>query len=246
MYNLAQKGWSSRIEGGLSVWATGFSVEVDIESSQGLQGPLPLLVSHVVIALYDTVVELSKNKLFCKVTATLSLQQRQLGVLKIQKLAGMPSLITTNNGTTNLTIGDLSTTMAAGPSGKAIDADDSRFSIVYAYDGTRIGSQDIFIAILDGLATAAQYDDFAPFTTLKVISASKNCEIYVWLDGPYDDMSYSFVTKGLRMLTWDVILRLKRFGGMTFEMQWEGEGISKGYIKEIQAVDIARRGVESL
>lgn len=249
MYQFAQKGWHDSLDGGFRTWAQGFKVEVETESSQGSGGPLPLLTSHIVLGLYYTIVEISRANSFCKVTTTLSIQNRQRGLIRIHERAlGMPS-----NGLTDATTKHLSSTTPAYPSGRATDADDPRFTIDYAYDGARIASQEIFIAILDGLATSAQYADDARFQHLTATSASGKCAIDISaVAGPHQT-NYSFVTKALRLLTWDVILRLRKFGGMTFELRWEGTSIARGYMRVVGSVpndappgiEVARREADA-
>jgi len=246
MYQFAQKGWDTTLDGGIRTWAQGSTVEVDIEGSQRSGGPFPLLTSHIILGLYYTMVEISKSQIFCKVTASLWIEKRQRGTLKIQELAsGMSSVDTANTGLTNATIGDLS----AHPSGRAVDFDDSRFTIDYVYDGSKIASQDIFIAVLDGLATSAQYADDAKFQQLAATSASGKCQINITeVAGPHQ-ISYRLVTKALRMLTFYVILRLRTFGEMDFDLKWEDASIAQGSMRAVdtlfndgpQGIDIARR-----
>lgn len=84
----------------------------------------------------------------------------------------------------------------------------------------------IFIAILDGLATSAQYADDARFQHLTVTSAWGGCRISISEAVGLQRINYSFVTKALRILTWDVILRLRVFRGMTFDLKWEGTSMA--------------------
>jgi hypothetical protein len=255
MYQYAQKGWDDIFEGGARTWVTGYKVEVDLEDIQKPGGPLPLLISHIVLGLYYTIVELWRSKRYCKVTASLSTHNRQRGTLRIQDL-GSPvlSVNTANDNLTNISPGALSFTTPTYPSGSFSDVDDHRFTIDYAYDGGRIASEDIFIAALDGLATSAQYIDDSKFQHLAATSASGKCQIDVSEVASPHQVNYSYVIKALRILTLDVIRYLRKFEGMTFDLKWEGISIAKGYMKAVQRVDndgsrgidIARREARAL
>lgn len=250
MYQYAQKGWDNIFEGGARTWVTGYKVEVDLENTQRPGGPLQLLISHIVLGLYYTIVELWRSKRYCKVTASLSTHNRQRGIIRIQDL-GSPvlSVDTANDNLTNIMAGALSFSTPTYPSGSVSDVDDHRFTIDYAYDGGRIASEDVFIATLDGLATSAQYVDNIRFQHLAATSASGKCQIDISEVANPLQVKYSFVTKALRILTLDVIRYLRKFEGMTFDLKWEGISIAKGYMKAVQTadndgsrgIDIARR-----
>lgn len=235
MYGLAQRGWDNRLIGGWQIWARGQNVEVDIESAGGSQGPLPLLTSHIVVALYRTVEKIWRDKDFCKVITSISLGQRQIGTLRIQPFARRADSVgVTGSDFGNFTAESLSTNPATHPSGQVIDKDDARFIVDYAYSGARIDSQDMFIAILDALANSAPHPDTSDFHHLAAASASGGCTVVIYkVASPYQ-ITYSYVTKALRTLTRFVIRPLRRFGEMTFELKWKGTNIAKGYFKKVE------------
>lgn len=237
MYGLAQRGWDDRLIGGWQIWASGQKVEVDVESTGGSHGPLPLLTSHIVVAVYSTVEKLWKDKAFCKVTTSISIGQRQIGTLKIQPFAGRATSVgVTNSDIGNSTAENLSTNPATQPSGQVTDKDDVRFTVDYAYSGARIDSQEMFIAILDALANSAPHPDTSDFHHLAAASASGGCTIVIYkVASPYQ-ITYSYTTRALRTLTRFVIQPLRRFGEMTFELNWKGTNIAKGYFKKVEVL----------
>ena len=160
----------------------------------------------------------------------MSLQQRQLGISQIRKLL---TSVNNHNLLVNMSSPVLETTkgVANGPSGTVVDPDDPHFTILYSYDGGRINSKDIFIAILEAIAITAEYDDNLPFLSLVTTSASRKCEITISKAPSESQLHYSYVTKVLQMLTWDVFVHLKFFGEMKMQLKLDGQEIAEGHFR---------------
>lgn len=232
MYHFAQKGWNQQLSGGFTIWVVGFTVEIDIESSQGQHGSFDLQTCHIILGLYETMVEVSAQSRFCEVLTTLSLHRRQIGVLTIQKRTSSTQEKDGANATRSLMAnGFSSSNVATYPSGQITDADDARFTVTYIYSGIRINSKDIFLAALDALATAAQFSPDTSFTSLNAISASGYCVISIAMDGSQSQMSYSYVTKALRAMISSIVVVLRRFEEVTFQLNWRGNKMVEGSIR---------------
>ena len=232
MYEFAGMEWDGVFVGWVRYWADGFAAEIDVEGSYDPSSPLPLRTSHIVLGLYETILAMSTDVRFSEVTTTMSSQQRQLGILQIRRLA-----ISSNNNDTLVDVGspesETTRSVANGPTGVIVDPDDSRFTISYSYDGGRINSKDMFIAILEALAITAEYSNATPFLSLATTSASRKCEITVSTAPSESRLRYGFVTKALRMLTWDVILRLKVFAEMKFKLNLDRQDVAEGYFRAL-------------
>ena len=102
------------------------------------------------------------------------------------------------------------------PSGRVIDLDDLNFSVVYTYSGARLNSKDVFLAVLDALAIAAQSDRLALFESLKVISPSGACTI-----STVAIRKYSFVTRALLIMIREIMVYLKNIGELMLRLEWK-------------------------
>lgn len=231
MYAFAQKEWNERLDEGFTLWVEGYNVEIDVENNQGPRG-LQLSTNHIILGLYDTVLDVSANSRFCDVYTTISLYGRQIGIIVIQERGPRtPKEGETNSTGPILMKGPPRSDAVAYPSGHITDTDDHRFSISYTYSGARINSKDIFIAVLDALAISAQFSPNTPFGSLTAKSASGNCVInMVEIDNPFQ-VNFSFVTKALRILIVDIMVRLRNFGELTLQLEWQAVKMAEGSIK---------------
>ena len=240
MYKFGLFKWHEELATDYVLWAQGYNAEIEI--LPGL-GALHLQVSHVIFGLYETMVEIATHSQFCRVTATLSLHGRQIGRLAIQENAHS-TLGTSGSNATNSTILSLSSqsNLATYPSGEIIDHEDPEFSIVYTFTGTHINSRDIFLVVLDALATTAPFSLEEQFVSLHEVSPSGSCEIsIVGFPGPFGP-NYSFAVKALRNLVMDLIVVLRKFEEMTFELRWENvHKMAEGSIRLVSSGAAAQK-----
>ena len=61
MCESAWTGWDDVFAQGIRLWADGYEVEIDVEGFQDPTAPLPLRTSHIVLALYETVLAMSTD-----------------------------------------------------------------------------------------------------------------------------------------------------------------------------------------
>ena len=229
MYALAQKGWTTILHGGYTVWVNDFDVEIDVESEEGSISSLPLESSHIVLGFYKTIVDVSTQSRFCEVLTTLWQYRRQVGTIVIEKR-------TLENGgsdiaNSSLVNGSPQNNTVTYPSGRVFDKDEHDFSISYTYSGVRINSKDIFLAALDALATAAQFSPDSVFRSLNAISISGDCVINMVENDSSSKLNYSFVTKALRILLVDVMVHLRIFEEITLQLEWRMLKMAEGSIK---------------
>lgn len=232
MYQFTQTGWDKELTGGFTVWVDGFDVQIDVETSRGSHGSLPLESSHIVLGLYETMVDISAHSRFCEVLTTLLQHRRQLGTLVIEKRTPRTPEKGGINATGSIPVkGSPWSNTVTYPSGQITDLDDDRFSVSYTYSGARINSKDIFMTILDALATAAQFSPDAPFKSLNAISVSGDCVMDILEVDSQCQANYSFVTKALRIIIVGIMVYLRKFGEMTFQLKWKAASMAEGSIE---------------
>ena len=215
------------------MWTREFSVEIDVVASQAPGSALQLQTRHIILGLYETMIAVSENSRFCELQTRLSLHGRQIGILKIvKKVAGTTTEMNNLNATTStMAKPSLNGDVLTYPSGQVIDTSDPSFSMSYAYSGVRINSRDIFMAAIDALAIAAQFDPGTAFSSLHAESASGNCLISIaQVDGLYQ-MSYIHVTRALRIMVADVMLTLNYFGAVELVLKRQGVPMGKMEVK---------------
>ena len=241
MYQFAQAGWTYKLTGGYTVWAEGLDVQLDVESSSGSHGSLGLETRHIAFGILNTMVDVAATSRFCEVLTTISLHRRQLGIFVIEKRRPR----TLGNGKANITISSPPAVSSQSnavtyPTGQFKDSEDPEFSISYTYTGARINSKGVFLAILDALATSAQFARGMSFDSLDAASAGGDCVIkIVGNDGPYK-VNYSFVAKALRILIADIIVPLNKFEEMKFELEWEATVMAEASIRLANRGTVAR------
>ncbi len=222
MYKFAQTGWSKVLVGGITIWVERFNVQIDIESEGMAHGSTKLETSHIVLGLYQTMVEVAARSHFCETLTTLTMHGRQIGRLIIEKRT-QRTVEGGGSDAINLTLVEASPqgNAVTYPSGHFIDPDDPDFSISYTYSGARINSKDIFLAVLDALATSAQFSPLTPFSSLSIISPSGDCAVnIVGIDGGFP-VNYSFVTKTLRIVVMEIMVKLGKFEEIELQLKYE-------------------------
>ena len=242
MYHFAQLGWDSPLGQSITYWAEGYNVQIGIISTQGSYGSIRLANSHIVIGLYTTVLDVAARSRFCEVHTTLSQHQRKIGLLHIEKKTSA-TLEQGGTNATNLLLdkGSLNGSVLTYPSGRIIDPDNPNFEIVYIYSGARLNSKDVFLGVLDALATAAQFNRLTFFESLNVISPSGACTIsIVAIQSSTFRVKYSFVTRALLIMITDIMIYLKNFGEMTLQLEWKRSAMADLSVKSANHAPIAQ------
>ncbi|KAM0794504.1 hypothetical protein BDR22DRAFT_922704 [Usnea florida] len=233
MYNFAQLGWDKPLARSITYWPEGYNVQIGIESTQGSHGSVHLATNHIVIGLYMTMLDVAALSRFCEVHTTLSQHQRRIGRLLIEKKTSS-TLEQGGTNATNTTLekGSMQGSVLTYPSGRIIDPVDSNFQVVYTYSGARLNSRDVFLAVLDALATAAQFDRLAFFESLSVTSPSGACTIsIVAIQSSTFKVNYSFFTRALFFMIRDIMVYLKNFGELTLRLEWKRSAMAEVSVK---------------
>ena len=231
MFHFAQLGWNEQLDRELKVWMEPFNVQIDIAPSQMSFGSIPLVTNHVVSGIYETIVDVAAKSRFCEVLSTLSLHRRQIGTLHIEKKT--PRALDAEANTTLLTVAQVHSQSndITYPSGQYRDPKDVEFSIDYEYSGARINSKDIFLVVIDVLATAAQSSPDTLLDSLHAVSPSGDCVINIAKVGDPSKINYSFVTLALRLLVMEIMVKLRKFEEIGFRLNWDASVVAEASIK---------------
>ena len=195
---------------------------------QAVGDVLHLNYGRILLGLYETMVDISAQSRFCEVRTTILLYGRRNGVLSLVKkrpktLGGNE----TNLAASSLLTGAPQSIAATYPSGSIPDSYDQRVSISYTYSDSSINSKDVFLAIIDGLVVAGQSSRGTPFESLNAMSPSGNCVISIVA---VDQANYSHATTALRLVR-DIMVTLKKFGEVTFELKSNKRTMAAGSVK---------------
>ena len=242
MYHFAQLGWDKPLAQSITYWAEGYNVQIGIDSAQGSYGSIRLATNHIVIGLYTTMLDVAALSRFCEVHTTLSLHQRKICVLHIEKKTSA-TLEQGGTNATNLLLdkGSLQGSVLTYPSGRIIDPDDPNFEIAYTYSGARLNSKDVFLGVLDALATAAQFNRLTFFESLNVNSPSGSCTISILaIQSSSFRVKYSFVTRALLIMITDIMIHLKNFGEVTLQLEWKRSSMAELSVKSADHSPLAQ------
>ena len=240
MFHFDQMGWHQTAVEGLTIWADRYNVQLDLNSYIMTRGSVQLATPHMVAGLYQTINDIAAGDRFCEVISTLSLYQRQIGTLRFEKIS--PSSLEGGGDARNSSVGDESSLRndITYPSGRWDDPGHTEFSMTYTFSGKRINSKGIFLAVIDALAVAAQFDQDAIFTSLRGMSTTGNCVINaVATPGP-TSVNYAFVTKALRLVIADIMVQLNKFGEIMLQLRWRDVLMGEISVKEPGRRVIAR------
>ena len=187
---------------------------------------------HVDIALYYTVVTMVVRREFYQFGADLYQATRLIGGLVIEPIPPETALNTSIDAVHHISTTDITTSDSTSQSpdiGRTIYFHD--LNITYQYAGLRINSQDLFTAVLGGLADAAKAGMDTVCTDIQAVSHSGN--LLFWIDGddgPTHPLTYRGVTDILRAITLDMIQQQRRFAEITFTARIGTHGVASGFI----------------
>ena len=214
-------------------------MQLDLDSYIMTRGSAQLATPHMVAGLCQTINDIAAGNRFCEVVSTLSLYQRQIGTLRFEKI---PPRSLEGGDARNLSVEDEGSLRngITYPSGRWDDPGHTEFSMTYTFSGKPINSKGIFLAVIDALAIAAQFNQDAVFTSLRGLSTTGNCVINaVATPGP-TNVNYAFVTKALRLVIADIMIKLNKFGEIMLQLKWRDVLMAEISVKEPGRRVIAR------
>lgn len=187
---------------------------------------------HVALGLYYTVITMAERRAFCEFGADLYQVRRFMGSVIIEPSDNAISLNTSTDAvhyadTTNITAVD--STSQSPSLGRTIWFDN--LSITYSYAGGRINSEDLFTAVLGGLADAAKAGADTVCTELYAVSRSQN--LVFWIDGQEgaaQPLTYGAATDILKEITMDMTLVQRRFADINFLVRNGTDPLASGFL----------------
>lgn len=228
MYRFAQEEWQQPLIRIYTFRSVRYDIQMEVEPAPSV---LKLENGHVVLGVYDTIVDVAAKSQFCETLSTISFHGREVGTVRIEKK--MPETLDNGSGATSFTTVDTSPqgNGMTYPKGRFDDPDEPHFSVEYIFYGGRINSKDIFLAVLDALAIAAQFKDIAPFTSLDGASPSGDCVIKILGTRGRYKVNYSFVTKTLLILIQHIMIPLVKFEEVALRLIWKGTLMANASVK---------------
>ncbi|MCJ1458663.1 hypothetical protein MMC28_009037 [Mycoblastus sanguinarius] len=232
LYHLAQQPWDQTVYIGHLSRIVDKSFGTIILTN--FDGPgTEMQTGHVILALYKGVFAMAEGRPgFYQLNAMVFVTGRHVGSVQIVKI------LSNVNKTMGLmasqdvnSSGNLTDT-----SGKIPDPDDDKYEISYHYDGRSVPAQEILTAVLDGLATAAQYStsDACQWTT--GVSVLGNTVVHVGQTFGQTLLCGQLMKLFYLVGGW-ITIRLKLFGEMDFSLMFEGREIAEGYILKLSATE---------
>ena len=199
-------------------------------------------MSHAILALNEAVIRAMQDNLFFKTDVAISLDGNPIGRLRI---AFQPPFPVEDQGRLNGTRPGNSTSSLMDDSGTIEDPDFPDHKIVWDYRGPRVNSKDLFLAVIDGMATAAQPSGQSRCRVLYGISPlsfTGQAVISVRADngpGVSSPLVYDDVKLALFLIWREVAVGLNKFGEVTFEIFYRGLKRGSGDITKLPPVAVA-------
>ena len=228
MYKLAQHDWNDVVYDNFYMSVTTFNLHIQVTAEPSYK----LDISHVIIALQDSVVAMARLKGFFRLTTLIGLDEQLIGQLDFgnndgpsdKRITSVPSESTHffNVNQSDSSLGD---------SGRIPDPYDPKFIITYDFYGKAIDTKEIFTTVLEGLAISAQIGRNKECSGLEASSLSGIAALSISksLDNS-KQLLYSAVTKALLILVTAVMVPQRKFKEVEFSLLYDGSKFAEGYI----------------
>ena len=187
---------------------------------------------HVALGIYYTVCHMAESRAFYEYGADLYQIRRLMGGVMFE-----PSQVTVPLNSSidavhyadpfNITV--VNSTSQSPSLGRTIFFKD--MTVNFDYTGGRINSQDMFTAVLGGLADAAQAGMDTVCTQMYAISRSRN--LVFWIDGnrqAEEPLTYGGATDILKGVALDMTLNQRRFAAIEFIVRNGTDELATGYV----------------
>lgn len=239
MYDISRDGWEAIIPSDSEISEEDDVMGVLLDTT--VAGPLAqdqLKIGYAILALFQTLTTMLLQNQLYKVESEILVRGYLFGNIRAMTLrsygcdASSPGVSAPKTNESNR-----ASSLRSG-SGQIIDEQDANFKITYTYDSTRlIHSQDLFMAFLDGLANAAEPNEYLPCRMEQGIgpmSATGQGAIRIY-ENPNlpGSMSYEKVKRGLYLVWNDIMLRERRYCNMDLILEYAGVEIGTFWIDSI-------------
>ncbi|KAL2054074.1 hypothetical protein ABVK25_005613 [Lepraria finkii] len=200
----------------------------------------PLRTSHVILALYHGVAQMSRDRGFCQMVIEMFVDQALIGNVIIKKSPTPPTGVAGDGDGGRVRNGNESAVGLGTPATNSSDGSlgiviyDVDMKITYSYNGARINSRDFFTAIMDGMIYAARNGKLAVCPSLDAMSAEANLVFHVVGQvGSPQPMRYDVVTQAMKALFLDMTFQQRRFEEIGFSFAHQGVQVGEGYVRKL-------------
>lgn len=236
MYEISRFEWNGVFPDNAEIDVDDDIVTIWVGTTTVFEQPEPyrLKNGYAVMAMYETFTSMILQREYYAVESEIRLRGRKIGSVQVRNYKDLDSA-------PNLTIsapasgGSNLTSSLGNGSGQIIDEEDANFKITYTLDTTRqLHSQDLFLAFLDGLATAAESGNSQSCKSMVgtgQMSTTGQGVIQVSEDSANTgSLSYDLVKGGL-YLTWnDIVLKNRWFYSMHLSLEYAGVKVGDFWI----------------
>lgn len=241
MYELAARPWDGILN--TEKWVLAFSGS-DVFAIVSADEPV-VKIGYIVIALYNAINAMFQLQPgFFECSTDFILNGRKVGSMDIFKRASVPGA---NSGTGNNTVNIVNTLTTTIPqvdfepvnattikhggnnilADTASDPDEPKLTIEFEYGGA-VPRQDLWTSVLDGMATAAQYDAGARCKFLTAVSISGNLVFHI------NEVSNHILSYNVAMKTFHLVALVsmgrREYKEQDFSMFYDGTKLAEGYV----------------
>ncbi len=231
---LSNLPWTVTLPGSIRMTSTDASTVLTLSPYPPF-GDSSLRVQYAILGLYQAGVAIALENQFYQLNASLYMNDRKVGWFEFLP-SGSPLHESSNlDHRLPLSFDYANDTNARAESGKITDPEDRNSVITYEWDGVRIKSQDIFTALLNGFAIAAEHNNpdlnaYVPAAR----STSGDIILSTWTVGGVEDpyMTWARLKKAFIML-WQALIigrqgQKPRFEGFSFGLEYDEKEIGAG------------------
>jgi hypothetical protein len=235
MHHLAKYPWDEVLQ---TSWATcdqGYDLLISLDTTPYLQN------RYMVLSLHRSVLAMAEERPgFFSLTTLIMLDDKAIGAIEFSK-AEEPCRETSTIGNGNSTAKSDSPVLH----NSVIDPEDEKFIIQWEDTGANLPMQDILFAILDGLATVAQYGQDTPCHGIHGMSVKANAAFYF---GPHyrETIPCGLIRRAFFLVAMQIVIEKKMYREKNFDLRFEGTLIGQGSLLKMGQLVDGRNGTGTL
>ncbi|KAL8664097.1 MAG: hypothetical protein Q9168_007971 [Polycauliona sp. 1 TL-2023] len=235
MYETVQRNWDEPVQLMVAEFE-GYDIMMMLINAQSAGMPDQLKVGHCVAALYRAIATMTDGVLFCQLRSNLSIFEKRVGALSITPISsGRPALAAaaaaapgTNSSLTKMvttTTSDVETTndVQGFASGMVTDPDYPHLSVKYHFLGKLIKSKEISMVVIEAMTAMAPFATEAECKEMMVTTRDGGASLIIEsTNSARFKFTYRWAVRVLKILYQRVIVRLKTWGDVWLEIEYEG------------------------
>ena len=249
MYELAARGWDNMLKAQKWVMAVSGS---DVSAIVSAGEPV-VKIGYIIIALYNAVNAMFQLQPgFFKCNTDFILQGRKIGSMEIFSGGSLTGSVSGHANAGNTAVNNTISTVPQVEfkivnkdggnntlAGTATDHDDPRLRVDFEYQRV-VPRQDLWTSVLDGMATAAQYDAGARCKFITAVSISGNLVFHI------NEVSNRLLSYNLAMKTFHLVALIsmgtKEYKEQDISVFFDGTKLAEGYILRLSKAALGGGG----